>query len=129
MLTEPPDQDSLDREGRKRLRSVLVRFQQPSTSRALWQLFNTLVPYALLWVSMYHLKEISLWLAIPVAMVLNGLRVFLTGFLVFYVDPRLGDGLMHYTEGWTLFVVAFGIIGAAAWGLTRLEASRREAAA
>ncbi len=65
---------------------------------------------------------------IPVAVAINAVRVFLTGFLVYYVDPRLGDGLMHYTEGWTLFVVAFGIIGAAAWGLTRLEASRREAA-
>jgi exosortase/archaeosortase family protein len=54
-------------------------------------------------------------------MVLNGLRVFLTGFLVFYVDPRLGEGLMHYTEGWALFVVAFTIIGSLAWILARGE--------
>lgn len=65
--------------------------------------------------------------AVPIAMLLNGVRVFLTGFLVHYVDPALGDGLMHYTEGWVLFVVAFGGIGAVAWGLARLEARRREA--
>lgn len=81
-----------------------------------------------IWLRFPLTRAVLLIIAIPVAMALNGLRVFLTGFLVYYVDPRLGDGLMHYTEGWTLFVVAFGIIGAAAWGLTRLEASRREAA-
>lgn len=60
-------------------------------------------------------------LAIPVAMVLNGVRVFLTGFLVYFVDPSLGDGFMHMTEGWIIFVVAFGILGTFAWGLLRLE--------
>ena len=79
MTAEAPDQVSLDRDERKRLRSVLVRFQQPSTPRAIWQLINTIVPYVLLWVLMYHLKEISLWLAIPVAMLAGALlvRVFI----------------------------------------------------
>ena len=59
--------------------------------------------------------------AIPVAVVLNGIRVFLTGFLVFFVDPKLGEGFMHMTEGWLLFLVAFAILGAMAWVLTHLE--------
>lgn len=59
--------------------------------------------------------------AIPVAVALNGLRVFLTGFLVFFVDPALGTGFMHMSEGWVVFVVAFGILGGIAWVLTRLE--------
>ncbi len=59
--------------------------------------------------------------AIPVAVVLNGLRVFLTGFLVFFVDPALGTGFMHASEGWAVFVVAFLILGGIAAGLTRLE--------
>ena len=59
--------------------------------------------------------------AIPVAMVLNGIRVFLTGFLVYYVDPKLGEGFMHYTEGWALFVVAFAILGAFSWLLLETE--------
>ena len=59
--------------------------------------------------------------AIPVAMLLNGTRVFLTGFLVFYVDPRLGEGFMHVTEGWLIFVVAFAILGGVAALLNQAE--------
>ncbi|MBI1722747.1 MAG: exosortase [Gemmatimonadetes bacterium] len=63
--------------------------------------------------------------AIPVAMLLNGLRIFLTGFLVFFVSPELGDGVMHYTEGWALFVAAFTILGGVAWVLHLAEGWRR----
>jgi exosortase len=59
--------------------------------------------------------------AIPVAVVLNGIRVFLTGFLVFFVSRKMGDGFMHLTEGWLIFVVAFAILGAVAWGLSWIE--------
>ncbi len=59
--------------------------------------------------------------AIPVAVVLNGVRVFLTGFLVFFVDPELGEGFMHMTEGWAMFVIAFGILGGFAWAISSLE--------
>lgn len=54
-------------------------------------------------------------LAIPVAIVINGFRVFLTGFLVFFVSPEFGKGFMHITEGWLLFVVSFSCIGLVAW--------------
>lgn len=64
-------------------------------------------------------------MAIPVAMLLNGFRVFLTGFLVYFVDPKLGEGFMHMTEGWIIFVVAFGILGAIAWFLLQVEEMRR----
>jgi exosortase len=54
-------------------------------------------------------------LAIPIAIVINGVRVFLTGFLVFFVDPKLGKGFMHVTEGWLLFIVSFTCIAGLAW--------------
>jgi exosortase len=54
--------------------------------------------------------------AVPVAIVLNGIRVFMTGFLVFFVDPKLGEGFMHITEGWLIFVVAFVMLA----GIARL---------
>ncbi len=60
-------------------------------------------------------------LAIPVAMVVNAVRVFLTGFLVHWVDPSLGEGFMHLSEGWLLFVVAFLILGAFTWGVGTIE--------
>jgi exosortase len=60
--------------------------------------------------------------AIPVAMFLNGVRIFLTGFLVYFVSPALGEGLMHYSEGWGIFLVAFALLGALALVTARLEA-------
>ena len=53
--------------------------------------------------------------AIPVAIAVNGFRVFLTGFLVFFVSPRFGTGFMHLTEGWLLFIVSFAGLAAVAW--------------
>lgn len=53
-------------------------------------------------------------LAIPIAIMINGVRVFLTGFLVFFVSPELGAGFMHMTEGWLLFLVSFGSVAALA---------------
>ena len=58
---------------------------------------------------------------IPVAIVLNGFRVFLTGFLVYFIDPALGEGFMHKSEGMAVFVVAFAIIGALAFGVAAIE--------
>lgn len=54
-------------------------------------------------------------LAIPIAVIINGVRVFLTGFLVYFVDPALGQGFMHITEGWLLFLVSLVCMGAVAW--------------
>jgi exosortase len=62
-----------------------------------------------------------LFAALPIAILLNGVRVFLTGFLVYFVDPKLGEGFMHLTEGWMIFVVAFVLLGGVAWGLDLLE--------
>lgn len=68
-----------------------------------------------LWLRTPVARILVLLLAIPVAIVINAVRVFFTGFLVFFVDPKLGDGFMHLTEGWLLFIVAFGILGLLAW--------------
>jgi exosortase len=66
-------------------------------------------------------RVLLLCVAIPVAILLNGVRVFLTGFLVYFVDPKLGEGFMHITEGWLIFLVAFLILGGVAWTLLALE--------
>lgn len=75
-----------------------------------------------LWLKVPLVRVVLVLMAIPVAMFLNGIRVFLTGFLVHFVDPALGDGFMHYTEGWVVFVIAFVILGCFAWVLTNVEA-------
>ncbi|HEX6133065.1 MAG TPA: exosortase/archaeosortase family protein [Longimicrobiales bacterium] len=74
-----------------------------------------------LWLRYPVARSVLLLLTLPVAVLLNGIRVFLTGFLVFFVDPALGRGFMHVTEGWIIFVVAFLILGFIAWGLLHIE--------
>lgn len=66
-------------------------------------------------------RALLLTVAIPVAILLNGFRVFLTGFLVYFVDPKMGEGFMHITEGWLIFLVAFVLLGVAAWAMLALE--------
>jgi len=74
-----------------------------------------------LWLRTPVARIVVLLLAIPVAIVINAVRVFFTGFLVFFVDPKMGEGFMHLTEGWLLFIVAFGILGLIAWGARAIE--------
>jgi exosortase len=77
------------------------------------------------------LRVLLVAIAIPIAILINGVRVFLTGFLVYFVDPKLGTGFMHLTEGWLLFVISFAFIGGATWlalVAERYWTSRRELA-
>jgi exosortase len=66
-------------------------------------------------------RLLLLALAIPVAIAINGVRVFLTGFLVLFVDPKLAEGFTHVTEGWLLFMVSLSALGALAWLCRRAE--------
>jgi exosortase len=74
-----------------------------------------------LWLKSVPGRVLIVVVAIPVGMLLNGVRVFLTGFLVQFVDPALGDGFMHYTEGWVIFVVAFAMLGAVGYLVASIE--------
>jgi omega-6 fatty acid desaturase (delta-12 desaturase) len=58
---------------------IVAEYQHPSTKRAVWQIVNTLGPYALLWYLMYLSLSISWWLTIPLAMLAGALlvRVFI----------------------------------------------------
>lgn len=49
-------------------------------------------------------------LSIPIAVAINSVRIFLTAFLMHFVDPALGRGFMHTSEGWALFVGALGLV-------------------
>lgn len=69
-------------------------------------------------------------ITLPVAILVNAFRVFLTGFLVYFVSPAMGEGFMHLSEGWLLFVIAFIILGLMTWIIRILERrvlQRREA--
>ena len=74
-----------------------------------------------LWLRLPAARMLLLIVTLPVAMAVNGVRIFLTGFPVFFVAPELGEGFMHYSEGWVLFLFSFGVLGGVTWALARAE--------
>jgi len=74
-----------------------------------------------LWLNRVFSRVLLVLVAIPIAILINGIRVFMTGFLVYFVDPKLGDGFMHITEGWLLFVVSLLLTSLAAFAFRTVE--------
>ncbi len=62
-----------------RWQEVVARYQRPQLARALWQIVNTLVPYAALWCLMYLSLGVSHWLTAAGALLAGGflVRVFI----------------------------------------------------
>jgi len=60
-------------------KAIVLQCQKPSLGRALWQIANTMVPYAVLWYLMFRAVAISYWLAFPLAVVAGAflVRVFI----------------------------------------------------
>jgi omega-6 fatty acid desaturase (delta-12 desaturase) len=56
-------------------KQIVIRYQQPSRWRAVWQLVNTLVPYGALWYLMYVCAAVSYWLVAPLAILAGGFMV------------------------------------------------------
>lgn len=97
--------------------------------RSLTALISTSILMGALFLKTPLARIAIVFLAIPIAIVVNGLRVFLTGFLVYFVSPSMGTGFMHVTEGWLLFVVSLaglGCCGAVAAFAERWYGTRRE---
>jgi exosortase D (VPLPA-CTERM-specific) len=58
--------------------------------------------------------------AIPLAIVLNGMRIGLIGGLVEWQGQSAAEGFIHAFEGWVMFVLSFGILIGEMWLLTRV---------
>jgi omega-6 fatty acid desaturase (delta-12 desaturase) len=86
---------------------IVARYQQPSVGRALWQVTNTLVPYAGLWCLMYLCLAISWWLAVPLAVLAGAFLV-----RVFIIFHDCGHGSYFKSTG------ANHVLGAVAGVLT-----------
>lgn len=85
-------------------RNVVLPYQRASLKRALWQLVNTLVPYALLWYAMYRAVQVSLWLAVPLAFIAAAFLVRI--FIIFhdcghgsYFRSRRANDLVGFIAG------------------------------
>jgi acyl-lipid omega-6 desaturase (Delta-12 desaturase) len=57
----------------------VTRFGTVSVWRAWWQVANSFVPYAVLWVAMVYALAVSYWLILPIAILAAGFlaRIFI----------------------------------------------------
>lgn len=60
-------------------KEIVAQYQQPSFWRAVWQIVNSLGPYALIWYLMYRSLSISWWLTVPLIFLAGAflVRVFI----------------------------------------------------
>jgi omega-6 fatty acid desaturase (delta-12 desaturase) len=63
-------------------KEIVRKYQLPSKRKSAWQLGNTLIPYALLWVGMFFALRVSWWLVVPMA-ILAGAFLIRT-FVIFH---------------------------------------------
>lgn len=101
---------------------VLFVSEACSGLRSLTAIVSMAVLVASMFLRHWSTRVTLVFSAIFLAIIINGFRVFLTGFLVYFVDPKLGDGFMHLTEGYLLFLFSLLILGALAWIGGKLEA-------
>src|SRR5690349_2415453 len=106
---QPTEPASTDRADKATWQRIVAEFQQPSTVRALWQVVNTFVPYAALWVLMYFSLKVSWWATVPVAVLAGAflVRIFIIfhdcGHGSFFRSKRANDvlgfvsGLLTFT--------------------------------
>ena len=69
-------------------RQIVAPYQKPAVSHALWQLANTLLPYALIWYAIHLVLSRSFWLALPLA-ILGG--AFLVRIFIIFHDCGHGS--------------------------------------
>ncbi|HMD99835.1 MAG TPA: fatty acid desaturase [Terriglobia bacterium] len=78
-------------------KEVVAKYARPSLRRSVWQLVNTLVPYAALWYLMYRSLAVSYWIVLPLAILAGGflVRVFIIhhdcGHGAFFKSQRAND--------------------------------------
>ncbi len=107
-------------------KEIVARYQKPALWRSVWQIVNTVVPYALLWYLMHLSLAVSWWITMPLAILAGGFMVrlfiihhdcghgsffksrkandilgFITGVLTFtpYYHWRWEHALHHSTSG------------------------------
>jgi len=74
-------------------RQVVARYQKPSVGRSVWQIVNTLIPYAALWYLMYMSARVSWWLTVPLAVLAGAFLV-----RVFIIFHDCGHGSFFKSE-------------------------------
>ena len=83
--------------------------------RSLTALISLGVLLGALFLKHWPTRLLLVMVTIPIAILINGFRVFLTGFLVLFVSPDMAQGAMHTGEGMLTFGGAFLLTGLVTW--------------
>lgn len=59
--------------------------------------------------------------ALPISVLVNGLRIGIVGILVEWYGPQAAQGFLHLFEGWVLFGATLGLIVLEMWILFRIQ--------
>ncbi len=66
---------------------IVAKYQEPVLWRSIWQMTNTLVPYAAIWYLMYLSLPVSYWLVVPLVILIAGFQV-----RIFIIHHDCGHG-------------------------------------
>lgn len=85
-------------------KQLVAKYQESSRRRALWQITNTFLPYALLWWFMYLSLPVSWWLVAPLAVLAGGFAIRI--FIIFhdcghgsYFRSRRANDVLGFISG------------------------------
>jgi exosortase len=81
-----------------------------------------------MWLRSGRLRALLVLWALPIALLLNGVRIFITGFVVFFVGPEYGAGAYHTGLGWVMFLVNALALTLCVLVLARVDTWRRPGA-
>ena len=82
-------------------KAIVAKYQEPSLPRAIWQIVNTFVPYALLWYFMYLALPVSWWIVVPLAILAGG---FLVRIFIIFHDCGHGS---YFRSRWANDILGF----------------------
>src|SRR5438552_1216874 len=87
MMNDSNPQKNARSTGISSWREIVSRYQRPAIGPSLWQIVNTLVPYAVLWYLMYRSLAISYWITLPLAVLAGAFLV-----RIFIISHDCGHG-------------------------------------
>jgi len=59
--------------------------------------------------------------ALPISVLVNGLRIGVVGILVEWYGPQAAEGFLHLFEGWVLFLFTLAVLVGEMWTLSRVQ--------
>ena len=102
--------------------------QQCSGIRSTMMLLVTSLTLCYLFLKPGWRRVLLLILVLPIAVLKNGVRIFVLATLGMYVDEAWLNGRLHHQGGVVFFMVGTAMVGFAIWVLRRFELGRRKQA-